>query len=183
MVTTAPPGTAAVEATPTPPTEQPLARIRRAMWERRVLILLLVLIVLAALTGLLGVHARTVAASGKGYDLSVRYAATARPGISVPLEVQVQHAGGFSGPITLAVSRSYLDALQVGSTIPEPTQSTSDGDAVLLTFDAPSGSTFDVAWQVEIDPATNAGRYRGAVAVMDSGDQAVAARFRTWVLP
>jgi hypothetical protein len=171
------------QAGPTAPSEQSTRSLRRELWGRRVLMTLLVALVAAALVGLLGVHARTVSATGGGYDLSVRYAATARPGISVPLEVEVTHDGGFSGPVTLAVSADYLQVLQVGSSFPEASESTADGDAVELTFDPPDGDTLSVTFQAQVDPSADPGRPEGAVALLESGDAVVTARFRTWVLP
>src|SRR5690349_4543664 len=104
---------------PTAPEERSRAAERVAIGVRRGLVVLLVLVVVAALAGAFGVHARTASASGGGYHLDVRYSSTARPGITVPFEVQVTRDGGFSGPVQLAVSDSYVDALQVGSLLPE----------------------------------------------------------------
>jgi hypothetical protein len=153
------------------------------MWGRRFLLLLPVAVVACALAGLLGVHARTVTAQGHEYELSVRYAATARPGLGVPLEVEIRHDRGFSQPVTIAVSASYLDALQVGSILPQPSESTADGDVVELTFDPPDGEELQVSFQAEVDPSADMGRRTGSVSLLDGSDPVVTARFRTWVLP
>jgi hypothetical protein len=169
---------------PTEPPERPRRTERVAIGIRRGLVVMLVVVVGAALAGAFGVHARTASASGSGYEVDVRYSSTARPGITVPFEVEVRHEGGFAGPVQLAISADYLDALQLGSLVPEPTGSSADGDRGLLTFEPSEGSdTLDVDWQAEVDPATNAGRHSGHVAVVQTGTAVATARFTTWVWP
>jgi hypothetical protein len=165
------------------PEEQTLDQLRRALWGRRVLVGLLTLIVAAALSGVLGVHARSTTASGGGYQVTVRHAVTARPGMTVPFEIEVRRDAGFSGPVQLAVSAHYLQALQVGTLLPQPASSTADDTLVVLSFDEPQGDTLHVTVQAEVDPSTDAGRYRGQVSVLDAGGTPVTASFTTWVWP
>ena len=79
----------------TVPEEPTFRRVRRAQWGRRVLLAILVAILVAGLVGLLGIRSRTAEANADGYDLQVHYASIARPGVEVPLDIQVQRGDGF----------------------------------------------------------------------------------------
>lgn len=178
-----PAGYRVIMSTSTVPDEQSFARPHVGMWSRRVLVVLLLLLVVAAVSGVLGGHTSTASAAGGGYQVQVRYAATARGGLQVPFEVELRRQQGFSGPVQLAVSSAYLQALQLGTTLPEPSQSTADGDRVVMTFDPPRGTTLQVSWQAQLDPSTRAGRQHGQVAVLENGTAVATARFSTWVWP
>lgn len=167
----------------TDPDAQSPAQQTRALWARRALMTLIALVVLLGLVGFWGVHSDTASAVGNGYTLTTRYAGTARPGLSVPFEVDVVHPGGFSGPVQLAVSSDYLSSVQATSPLPEPSDSTSEGDLVLLTFDPPAGDHLHVAWQASVDPAADAGRRHARVAVVDHGRELVSRSLRTWLWP
>jgi len=153
------------------------------MWTRRALIGFLVAIVVAGLLGLLGVHSRSAEAVGDGYTLKVHYAWTARPGISVPFEVQVEHPGGFQGPITLTVSDSYLSSLANASVEPQATSSTNNGESTVFVFTPPSGDTFSASWGSQIDPSTNFGRLHATISLIDQSRSVASVRITTLVLP
>src|SRR3954453_3297026 len=167
----------------TVPEDPPFRKVRRAQWGRRVLVAVLLAILVAGLVGLFGIRTRTAEASAGGYQLEVHFASIARPGVTVPLDLQIHHDGGFSGPITIAVPASYLSAVDAQSPQPEPTSSTSDGDVVVFQFDAPQGDTFGASWEAEVDPAANMGRREATIAVIDNGNPVVSVPIRTWVLP
>src|SRR6476646_9693128 len=129
------------------PEEPSFRRVKRAQWARRCMLGLLVVILIAGLIGLLGIRTRTAEASGNGYDLQVHFASIGRPGVEIPLDIQVKKDGGFTGPITLSVPSSYLSSITAQSPQPEPSSTTSDGDVVVMQFDPPPGDTFGVSWQ------------------------------------
>jgi len=159
-------------------------RVRRAQWGRRLLLVFLAAIVVVGLIGLLGTRSRTTESSGNGYDLKVHYASIARPGVAVPFDIQVEHDGGFAGPVSVAVSSSYLASVDAQAPEPQPESATSDGDLIIFQFDPPAGDEFDVAWEAEVDPTANMGRKEAMVAVIDdAGNPAVSVSLRTWVLP
>lgn len=148
------------------------------------MILIVLAIVVAGLIGLLGTRSRTTESTGNGYHLQVHYASIARPGVAVPLDIQVQSDSGFNGPVVLAVSASYLSAVDAQSPEPDPSSATSDGDNVIFQFDPPGGNVFEVSWETEVDPAANMGRKEATVAVLGSdGNPLVSVALRTWVLP
>jgi hypothetical protein len=171
-------------ASSTVPEAPSLRRVRRAQWERRLLIGLLVAILVAGFTGLFGTRTRATESTGNGYALQVHFASIARPGVAVPFDIQVQRDGGFDGAVTLTVSASYLSSIDAQSIEPEPQSTTSDGDLIVFQFQPPQGDTFGVSWEAEIDPAANMGRKEATVTVVgDDGTPATSVSIRTWVLP
>lgn len=176
--------TATREVMPTAPEPPSPARVHRAQWGRRVTILVLVAIVVLGLIGLFGVRTRTTEASKDGWTVQVHYASIARPGLSVPWNLEVDHDGGFSGPIRIAVANSYFDTVDVTRLNPAPVSSTSDGDRVIWQFDPPPGDRFAVSANAEVDPSAGAGRHGGQVTLLDGGGRpVVGVTFRTWLWP
>jgi hypothetical protein len=150
---------------------------------RRVLVGLLVLIVLAGSTGMLGVHSTTSTGSGEGYDVSVEYAAVARAGLDVPWQVQVRRAGGFDGPVTLAVTADYFDIYEEQGLDPQPTSESSDGEYLYWTFDPPpTGERLAVDFDAYIQPSSQLGS-SGEVAVLIGTERVATTRFHTWLVP
>lgn len=136
----------------------------------------------AGLLGVLGVQTDVGHAEEDGYELSLRYATTARSGIDVPWEVTVTRVGGFDKEIELAVTGTYFDIFESQAFIPEPSEATRDGDTVYLTFDAPEGDTFVVAYDAYIQPDRQVGE-AGTISVVEDGKRLAAVEFRTRLLP
>jgi hypothetical protein len=156
---------------------------RAAVWAKRGFLTLLLAFVLAGLAGLLGVRTTTASdESGTGWELHLRHAEVARAGLDVPWEVTVHHDGGFGKEIVLAVTGAYLDIYETQGFTPEPTESTRDADTLLLTFAAPPGDTFVLAYDAYIQPAAQQGA-DGTVAVLDDGVRVASVDFSTTVLP
>jgi len=137
-----------------------------AAWWRRVTLAALALAVLTALTGLLGVHTSTAAATGNGWDLSLRYPLVARPGLDVTWQATVTHPGGLGKSVTLAVTGDYLNLFETQGFHPEPADETRDATTLYLTFTAPPGDTFVVDFDAYVQPASQAGS-AATVAVVD----------------
>lgn len=155
---------------------------RVAVWLRRIFLTLLLCFVLAGLAGLLGVHATTSRASEDGWTLSLRHAAIARPGLDVPWEVTVTHAGGFDSDVVLAVTGAYFDIFESQGFNPEPSDETRDGAMRYLTFNAPPGETLKVSYDAYIQPASQVGR-SGTLSVVDGGRRVASVDFRTFLMP
>jgi hypothetical protein len=148
-----------------------------------VLVGLLVLIVGAGATGLLGVHSTTSTGADRGYEVSVEYAAVARAGLDVPWRVQVRRAGGFDGPVTLAVTADYFDIYEEQGLDPQPTAESSDGQYLYWTFDPPpSGDLLAVDFDAYIQPSSQLGA-SGEVSVVEGGDRVASTEFHTWLVP
>lgn len=156
---------------------------RLSVWSRRAVLSVILAIVLAGATNRLGVSTTEHSASGGGWSLELHYAAIARAGLDVPWQVTVTHAGGFDGPVELAVTGRYLDIFETQGFHPEPSDESRDGDTLYLSFKPPdSGDTMVVAYDAYIQPASQQGR-TGSVSVVDQGQRLATVDFRTRLLP
>lgn len=159
------------------------ARGQVAAWGRRAGVALLAAIVALGASGLLGVRTETVSAEKAGHRLAVTYPRVARSGLDVTWEAEVRRAGGWTGPVVLAVEGSYLDLFETQAFHPEPAASTRDGRTLYLTFDPPpSGDTFVVAYDAYIQPASQVGA-SARVAVMDGSAEVVGVDLTTLLVP
>lgn len=153
-----------------------------AAWSRRGFLIVLALFVIAGLLGFLGVRTSTARTEMAGWSLTVEHATTARTGLDVPWQVTVNHPGGFGQELTLAVTGDYFEIFESQGFDPEPSDETRDGHTLYLTFQAPPGDTFVVAYDAYVQPSAQAGR-DGTVAVMVDGEPVAATDFRTRLLP
>ena len=150
---------------------------------RRLFLAFLFLFLLAGLLGLFGVKTATVRAEGGGYELEVRYAKVARPGLSVPWVVTIRHPGGFDGPVTLTTNAAYFDLLDENSFDPDPESSTADGEIMIWEFEPPEeGDTLEVSLDTRMGPNVQWGA-SATTAVVENGQQVVSVDYKTWVMP
>lgn len=161
---------------------RPVEHGPRPVRVRRCLVAFLGLIVLTGATGLFGVRTTTETATAAGWTVSVTSAGIARAGLDVPWEVAVRRDGGFSGPITLAVTAAYFDIFESQGLDPEPATETADGDLLYWTFDPPPGDELTVSFDAYIQPSSQLGA-SGEVAVLVDGGPVVTVPFRTWLVP
>jgi hypothetical protein len=167
----------------TAPPEVSLRTLVRARMLRRAYLALLVVFLACGALGLFGVRTGAAQASGGGFDVEVHYAEMSRPGLATPWSVQVRKAGGFDGPVTLAVTQSYLDLFDENGLDPDPAAATSDDERVIWEFDPPeSGDTLIISFDARIEPAAQAGR-SGVVEVLVDGEPVVSVRFKTNLMP
>lgn len=134
------------------------------------------------------------------------YAAVARAGLDVPWKVTVRREGGFTGPVTLAVTADYFDIYEEQGLDPAPAAETADADRLYWTFDPPTAGTrpdgsvgpcgpavgsgllpascheLAVDFDAYIQPSSQLGA-SGEVAVLVDGAPAVTVPFRTWLVP
>jgi hypothetical protein len=156
---------------------------KRARSGRRVAIALLWLIVVAGAVGLLGVHSRTVSATGGGLRASLTYAGIARAGWDVPWRLAVTKDGGFGdGTITVAVSRSFFDIYETQGFHPAPDGETSDDRYVYLEFAPPPGDTLVVDYDAYIQPTAQVGR-RSDLKVITDGEERLSLDWHTFLFP
>jgi hypothetical protein len=149
---------------------------------RTAVVAILLVIVLAGLAGLLGVRSTTRTASSGPWTVSVTYAWVARAGLDVPWTVTVRRAGGFPGPVTLAVTSDYFDIFESQGLDPEPATETADDTNLYWTFDPPPGETLSVDFDAYIQPSSQLGE-SGEVSVVDAGAPAATVSFSTFLLP
>ena len=156
---------------------------RRARDLRRVVLVLLATFLVLGALNFFGLRMGTASASGGGYQLQVRYPRIGRPGIGAPLQIRVQHDGGFDGPVTVVMSSDYLDILTVNTITPDPSQTTTTDKQVIWQFDQPPGDTLTVSFGAEFDPNEHLGSHDATTSVLDNGKPAVAVDYTTWEAP
>jgi hypothetical protein len=161
---------------------RPVERGPRPTLLRRLLVGLLTVIVVAGAAGLFGVRSSEATASNAGWTVSVTYAAVARAGLDVPWTVTVRRDGGFTGPITVAVTADYFDIYEEQGLDPAPATETADAERLYWTFDPPPGDELTVDFDAYIQPASQFGA-SGEVTVLDGGSEVVTVPFRTWLVP
>ncbi|MGI8686858.1 MAG: hypothetical protein ACR2MO_17505 [Acidimicrobiales bacterium] len=160
-----------------------MGRAVRARFIRRLFVVALSVFLLAGLLGFLGVRTGTTSAEGGGYQLEIRYAKVARPGLSVPWAVTIRHPGGFDGPVTLATNATYFDLLDENSFDPEPMSTTSDGERLIWEFEPPDGGdTMEVSLDTRIGPNIQLGT-SGTTEILEDGKTVVTATYKTWIMP
>jgi hypothetical protein len=173
------------ERTSTSPPDVSMRRIHAARWARRAFFLLVVAIVAAALFGRLGNRTESIAASGGGYELEVRYPRVTRPGLAVDITIEIRRPGGFGGAVMLAMPSDYLAVFDENGLDPDPIGATTTADDVRWQFQAPLDSdTMAVSFDIRVQPDVELRRLGGSVAVLDDdGREAVSVEFETIVLP
>ena len=130
-----------------------------------------------------GVSSDRTRASGGGYELEVKFTTVSRPALASPFDVIVRKAGGFDGPVDIAIASNYLEMWDFQALYPDPSESTAEPDRVILTFDEPEGDVLRIFMDARIQPPEQRGT-EGWVAVLDeSGDEAVRVEFTTVVMP
>jgi hypothetical protein len=159
------------------------ARNKRGLIGRRIALSLLAVVVAVGATGFLGVHAGTARATSNGYHLTVTYPHVARSGLDIPWNLRLTHPGGFDDDIVVAISADYYDIFEFQGMHPEPSDETSDGEFVYLTFAPPkTGDVFTTALDTYVQPAAQIGRK--AVTEIYIDDQMVArVSYKTWLVP
>jgi len=157
--------------------------VRRARNHRRTGLVVLLVIVLAGLTGLLGIRSTTDTSTGGGYLLAVHHAQVTRAGIAVPFHVRVEHAGGFSEPIRIAVSASLLERFDFQNFYPNPSKETASDSFVYYEFDPPPGDVFELSLDARTAPDQNGSTARYQVRLLDGSTALTSVGFRMWVVP
>ena len=157
---------------------------RRGVIARRVALALMTLAVIVGATGLLGVKARTVHASGLGYSMTLTYPQVARSGLDIPWRLTV-HAppSGFPKQIVIAVSNRWWDIIEFQGIHPSPSDETATPKFVYLTYTPPSGSdTFSMSIDTYIQPSSQLGR-QATVQLIADGTVMTQLHYKTWLVP
>ncbi|MGZ4110653.1 MAG: hypothetical protein ACXVQU_03730 [Actinomycetota bacterium] len=137
---------------------------------------------LVGVSGFLGPKTATTTAYASGYTVVATYPEVTRPGLPVRWEYTVRHAGGFDGPVTLAITFDYLDLFDLTNIEPEPTSASSGGDDVVYRFDPPTGDEL----RVSMDAAAESGFHEvpnTTTRVIVSGSTVVSVDLSTKVVP
>lgn len=164
------------------PSEETEHRHRTGRTFRRIAVSVMALFVFVGAAGFLGVKTDNAAASAGGYTLSVDYGRISRPGLNTPLRVNVVHAGGFSGPVTLGITQSYMSLFDLNGLYPNPSAMTVDGDTLLMEFDPPNGDVLGFTLDARMGPSVQTGK-RATISVVEDGVPVVSVEVTTKVVP
>ena len=145
--------------------------------------LLLALIVLAGAVGLLGPRSGVKRASAAEYDLRVKYPAISRAGEPAPLDVRVERAGGFDGPIQLQLCDDFFDDLDFQSWYPTPSAETGTDSDLFYEFDPPEGQVFEVSLDARAAPGQFGEVEDCTITVLEKDVEVVSVEFNSWRLP
>jgi len=137
-------------------------------WIRRGILVLLGAIVVAALLDVFGQQPTTSTAAGPAAALQVQAPSRMRGGLIFQARFEVTAHARLARP-ALRLQRGWFDDMSVNSIEPAPSSETSEGDAVILSFDPiEAGQTLTVWIYFQANP-TNLGRQGQDVAVTDGG--------------
>jgi hypothetical protein len=169
----------------TVPAETDLGASRRGAVGRAVGLVVMTVLVLLVGLGVAGPTSGHQVSVGGGYQLEVEHPARTRPGLAAPWSIQVTRLSGeaFDGPVTIAITGSYLDLFDENGTDPQPDSSTADGEMVWWTFEAPEeGPTFAASFDLRTQPSWQ--RPQEAIVMLEvNGDVVTSVRFTTYVIP
>jgi hypothetical protein len=152
-------------------------------WATRAGMLLLALIVLAGAVGLLGPKAGETSASAGEFDLHVQYPAITRAGEPAPLHIRVESAGGFDGPVQIALCDDLFDDLDFQSWYPTPSAETGDASQLFYEFDPPEGQVFEVSLDARAAPGQFGEVEDCTVTVLEEDVEVVSVSFDSWRMP
>jgi hypothetical protein len=131
---------------------------------------------------LFGSRTDQATAEASGYRLTVTYPSITRPGLPIRWEFQVDHVGGFDGPIRLATTFDYLHLFDISNIEPDAQQATATLRDVIYVFRPPAGDTFRASLDGntepnphEVPPATT--------SVLVGGKAVVSVDYRVVVVP
>ena len=146
-------------------------------------LLVLALVVIAGASGLLGPRKGTDSASSADYRLEVDYAAITRAGEPAPLNVRVESASGFDGPIQLAFCDDLFDDLDFQSWYPTPSKETGDTSRLVYEFDPPTGPVFEVSLDARAAPGQFGEVEDCTVSLLEEDVTQVSVSFNSWRMP
>lgn len=140
-------------------------------------------VLVLALSGLLGPRKATASSVGGGYGLSLTYGSVVRSGEPVPMTLNISHAGGFAGPVTVAFDRDVFGRFDFQNWYPNPDQETGDEGSVVYQFSPPAGDTLTVVLDARVAPLQIGGRFSYWVAVVTAGQRVATVDYSVWVMP
>lgn len=168
------------------PSWSALLRTRRIGYAAgAVTLTLLVAVAIAEMSGRVdafGPGSAVVEESGGGYDLAVRYPTVTRGALATPFDIRIERAGGFDGPVEVALDWDWLEMWDENAFYPTPSSSWADEERLVMEFDPPDGEVLRIIYDARIQPSLQLGR-DGSVAVLDDGATVVAVDFHTKVRP
>ena len=94
----------------------------------------------------------------------------------------MDHAGGFTSPIRIAISFDYIHLFDVSHTEPDASSATATADTLVYVFDPPAGSTFRMPMDGNAEPGEHP-PFTATTSVLVDGATVVSVAYRTVVVP
>lgn len=123
-----------------------------ARWGTRLGIGVLVVVVVAAFAGAFGPKTSTRVVRDGPWTMTVTWPSLTRAGQPAPLDVLVQHPGGFDAPLSLAICDEFFDDADFQNWYPNPAAETAEPGRVVYEFDPPPGEVFEVRLDARTAP-------------------------------
>jgi hypothetical protein len=175
-------GEGRIRPIPTKPARLSERRLVRGRWVRRTVMGALVAFVALGAAGLLGSRTSSATSRSNGFVLTVTYPAISRPGLPVRWDLTLTKAGGFDGPIHVALPMAYFRMLDFNNLQPQPSATHNRGDLVVMDFDPPDGVVFEASLDARLQPGVLSGA-SAVISVMIHGSPVVSVAYRTRVIP
>lgn len=148
-----------------------------------VLCLLAAAVVADGFAPVFGVDSTTVdARTAEGVLLEVEHPRVTRPALASPFAVEVTDPDGFTEPIEIAVSRSFIEVWDENGFYPTPSTETGDDRWVVWEFEPPDGTTFRFFYDARLEPARQTS-FDGRVQLRDDGVPVAEVSFHVAVRP
>ena len=148
-----------------------------------VLCLLAVAVIVDGFAPVFGVDTAAVEQqTADGRRLRVEYAELTRPALASPFAIEVTDADGFTEPIELAVSRSFIELWDENGMYPTPSAERGDEQWVVWEFDPPDGTTLRFFYDARLEPARQRG-FPGRVQWREDGVPVAEVSFDVKVRP
>jgi hypothetical protein len=152
-------------------------------WAQRCGISAVALLVGAGALGLFGPRTGTTDASAGDYRLHVEHAAITRAGQPAPLNLRIERAGGFSGPVQVSLCDDFFDDLDFQNWYPNPSAEMGTSRGLIYEFDSPPGPVLEVSLDARTAPGQFGEVQDCRVAVLENDQPVVSAAFDVWVMP
>jgi hypothetical protein len=167
---------------PTRPARLSETRLRSGRWARRVVMGALAAFLGLGAVGLLGSRTSSVTARSNGYVLTLTFPSITRPGLPVRWDLALSRAGGFDGPVHVAMSMAYFRMLDFNNLQPQPSATHNAGNLVVMDFDPPVGEVFLASLDARLQPGVLSGT-SAVTSILVQGRPVVSVDYRTTVIP
>jgi hypothetical protein len=135
-------------------------------WLRRSLLLLIAALPVLALLNVFGQHPTTTSAGTAAVNVNVTAPSRLRSGLIFQVRVQVVAHRNLND-LKLAFDKGWWESMSVNSTVPEPTESTSEDGRVVFSYGKVAAGETHVSWVYFQTNPTNVGQRSENLEVRD----------------
>jgi hypothetical protein len=159
------------------------AAARHGRLIRRTSLLVMLAVIAVSFTGIFGPSRRTVTTTDGAYRLTLEHGSVVRSGQAVPLRLEVEHVGGYDGPVTVVFDQDVFDRFDFQNWYPNPSAEVGEGDTVVYEFDPPEGDVLTVSLDARVAPTQWASHHSYSVALDVDGVETASTEYAVWVMP